>query len=1020
MRILPCTFALQIILYLPSYAQAIRAEPELDPSFTKALELFQKEKYEAAQHYMEEYARLHEGSLQAIEAQYYGALCAIKLGHPDGEERFYQFAQTYPYHRKAALAYYQLGNLYCANQDYAKGLEYYLAVDTNQLDITTQYELQYRLAYAYLSEKDFGQALAHFNEIKEHDNPYTHAANYYAGYIALRNGDYETALADLKKASEHEAYQPVVPYLVLEVYYQQQRFQELLDYIHAVKNTGVHLKNQEEIALLTAEAHFFLEDYSAAVLHYEEYLALQNFAVTGEVLYRLAYALYKTEEDYKALKYFKDVALQEDSMSQLASYYAGLLYLKTSQQPLALAAFDKARQAGSVGEVQAEATFQYAKVNYELGNFASAIETLQKFKQIHTASQHLPEADALLSKAYLRTNNYDLAIAHIEGLADKPVATLKVYQQVTWYKGSECFNNEAYDKAMRLLQRSLEHPYDQKVAIQANLWLAETLSAKQAYDKAIPHYQQVLKGGDEHTPFYQQALYGLAYAYFNTGDYAQALVNFTRYVAQAGQGAPSSWVSDALIRAADCHYATKDYQQALQLYDKALSEHPAHAYYQKALIHGILGHATAAQASLAVILSQYAHTAYYEKALFEHARLALDQNDYPMAIKGFTKFIQQKPHSPLMPDALLSRAIAHGNLQQYAQAVKDYEAILNDYPTHPNAQSALLELPKLAIQEGKSGKLEQYLAIYKAANPGSDSLERLTFETAKALFYSQRYNEAIEQLNNFIASYPKSTLVQEACFLVAEAYYRLGDDTQALIHYHIAIQDKKAPFYNKILLRIASIAYKQQDLKTALTHYEQLKACASNKKETYYALEGIMKTSHALQKYDAVTQYASLIIEQGNVTVNATHQAALYLGKVAMQRGEKQKAIDHFKQIIQSGKDSYAAEAQYLLAQIHYEAGDYEQSLEALFELNKQFSTYQAWTNQAFLLIADNYMALDEVFQAKATLQSIIEHATDQAVIASAQQKLATLAQQAENAAKLAKEKEKEREEDSEFKTLEQ
>ena len=1011
--------ALFVALYLPSYAQVVG---KLDAPFTRALELFQKEKYEAAQHYMEEYVHHHPGSLQAIEAQYYAALCAIKLNRPDGEERFHQFVQTYPHHRKAALAYYELGNFYGAQEDYAKSVEYYLAVDTSQLDMATQYELQYRLAYAYLSEQDFGQALSHFNKIKGYENPYTHAANYYAGYIALRNGDYETALADLEKAGLEEAYQPVVPYLILEVYYQQQRFQELIAYIDEVKDTGVHLKNQEDIALLTAEAYFFLEDYAAAAQHYEEYVTLQDGAAAGEVLYRLAYALYKTEEDYKALGYFKKAVLQEDGqendISGLASYYAGLLYLKTEQKTLALAALDKARQAGVRSEVLAEATFLYAKVNYELGNLTVAIKTLQAFKQAYPASRHLSEADALLSEAYLHTNNYDLAIAHIERLADKPVASRRVYQQVTLYKGSECFNNEAYDKAIGWLQKSLNYPYDQGLATQAHLWYGEALAAQQDYVQAIPHYQQVLKQSQEATSVHQQALYGLAYAYFNTGEYKQALPRFRQYVDRAASNKLAAWLSDALVRVADCYYATKDYQQALQLYDRAMVAHPAHALYQKALIYGTLGDAHAAQASLAIILNKHTHTAYYEKALFEHARLALERNDYPVAIKAFTSFIQQKPHSTLVPDALLKRAIAYENLQQYSKASQDYEAILKDYPTHPNAQSALLELPKLLIQAGKPEKLQPYLDSYQAANPSGSSLESLTFETAKALFYNQSYKQAIEQLNSFIVKYPKSSLLQEACFLVAEAYYRLGDETQALIHYQVAIQDKKAPFYTKILLRIASIAYRQQDFTTALAHYEQLKAYATNKRETYYALEGIMKTSHALQRYDEVTQAASLIMEQGNITVNATHQAALYLGKAAMQRGEKEQAIKHFGEVLAGNKDNHAAEAQYPLAKLHYESGDYKQSLETLFELNKQFPAYQAWTNQAFLLIADNYIALGELFQAKATLQSIIEHASDEVIIASAQQKLAALAQQAEETTKTTQAKE--HQEEDEFKTLEQ
>ena len=1006
MRALLYTLALPVTCYLLGHTPSTQALQCIDSSFTKALALFRQKKYETAQSYMEEYARLHQGNLQAIEAQYYAAVCAIKLNRPDGTERLHQFVKTYPYHRKAALAYYELGNTYWTNQDYAQSITYYLAVDTSQLAIPIKHELQYRLGYALLNENNLDQALIYFDDVKEFDNPYTYTASYYAGYIKLRYGDYEAALADLKKAGSQESYQSVIPYLILEAYYQQQRFTELIAYSNEITNQSIYLKNQEDITLLTAEAYFLLQDYTKAAYHYENYMAYPNVIVTGEILYRLAYALYKIGEDYKALQYFKEAALQEDSISSLASYYVGLLYLKTDQKNWALTALDQARKTNGPREIHEEAAFQYAKVNYDIGNWTESIETLQNFKQTYPESDHISEANSLLSEAYLHTNNYGLAIEHIKGLSDKPAAMLKVYQQVTLYQGANCFNNEAYDQALSWLEESLQHAYDKELTTQAYFWLGETLSAQQAYPLAITPYQEVLK----RDPQCRQALYGLAHAYFNTGDYHQALSNFNQYISQTDQKTP--WVTDAIIRLADCYYATKDYQQALQLYDRAIAEHPEHAYYQKALIYGILTDMQAAQTSLAVILKQYAHTAYYEKALFENARLSLLQNDYAEAIQGFTKFMLDKPHSPLVPDALLNRAIAYENLQQYAQASRDYETILEEYPTYSDAQSALLGLSKLTPYEKEADKLKNYLAKYQAANPNSHSLEELNFETSKALFYNQRYNQAIEHLHNFVMQYPESPLVHKAYFLIAETYYRLDDNKQALSYYQLAMHNKQTPFYNKILLRIASIAYKQQEFTTALKHYEELKVYASNKKETYHALEGIMKTNHALQKYGEVVQAAALIMEQGNITVNATQQAKLYLGKVAMQQGQRQQAIDYFKQVIANSKDSHAAEAQYLLAMLYHQAGDYEASLETLFELNKQFSNYQAWTGEAFLLIADNYNALNELFQAKATLQSIIEHATDQVIVAKAQQKLAVLVQQAELA------QEQEEGENSEFKIL--
>lgn len=1019
--ILSTILTLQIVLLAPSYGQAIEGNPKTLIAFEQALELFQKGQYESAQHYMDAYALLDEGSLKAIEAQYYAALCASKLNRLDSEARLKHFIQLYPNYQKAAQAYYELGNLYAAKQDYHQSLDYYLAIDTIQLDLATQHALQYRLAYAYLNEKNFDQALAYFNEIKKQDTPYTYAANYYAGYIALKSGNYEAALIDLKKAAQDEAYQPVVPYLVVEVFYHQKRFKELITYSTTLGELTYPLKNQEDIALFTAEAHFFLKEYPPAARYYETYLDSQEGNVDQAVRYRFAYALYKSAEDYKALKYFKEVALQEGSLGQLASYYLGVLYLKTDQRKLALAAFDQARQKDFDKIVQAEAAFQYAKVNCELGNLTVAITVLEKFQQSYPKSKHIKEANILLSEAYLHTNNYALAIDYIEHLPSQSVAIRKVYQQVTLYKGQECFNEEAYPQAEHWLKKSLNHPYDQTLVGQAHLWLAETLAAKQAYKQAIGHYQVVLSKQDQYKELSQQAFYGLGYAYFNTQDYAQALLKFKQYSNQADERSNQAWVADARLRAADCYYAVKDYKQALQMYDLVLAQYPAHVHYQKALIYGIQGDVQAAQENLAIIHQQYQHTAYYEKALFEYAYLAFKTQAYPLAIERFTKFIQQRPHSSLIPDALLHRAIACVNLQQDRQAAEDYKIILQDYPKHAHAASALLELPRLLIQLGEPEKVQQYLASYEAANPSSNSLEYLNFETAKSLFYNQSYTQAITQLDNFIRSYPSSGLIQEAYFLLSEAHYRIGDYAQALSNYQAVLKAPGSVFYNKALLRLASIAYDQQDFATALDYYKQLQLSASNKKENYYALEGIMKASYGLQQYDQSKQAASLIKEQGNITINATDQAVLYLAKSAMQQGERQKAMEYFKQLLAIGKDSYAAEAQYRIAQILYETGEYNQSLETLFELNKQFSTYTTWVNQAFLLIADNYMALGELFQAKATLQSIIEHATDAAIVRDAQKKLMEVNQQADSQAQPAAEKEPaaEREEDSEFKTLE-
>lgn len=272
-------------------------------------------------------------------------------------------------------------------------------------------------------------------------------------------------------------------------------------------------------------------------------------------------------------------------------------------------------------------------------------------------------------------------------------------------------------------------------------------------------------------------------------------------------------------------------------------------------------------------------------------------------------------------------------------------------------------------------------------------MERIALETAKNQLYGQHYPQAIEELEAFIIQYPDSGFIAEAYFLLAEAYYRSDDLAQAREVYQ-KIDQQQAPFYNKVLLRIATIAYKQQDWPCALGHYTALQARATNKKEQYYALEGMMKAHAALQHYDEVKRIGKMIIHLGAITVNGAREAILYSAKASIQQGAYEEALQQLQQL-PPGQDVYAAEGKLLTAQLYHQAGDYNQSLDVLFAFTKQYTQHTSLVEEGFLLIADNYIALEETFQAQATLQSVIDHTTDKAMADKAALKLHDLMQAA-------------------------
>ena len=80
-----------------------------------------------------------------------------------------------------------------------------------------------------------------------------------------------------------------------------------------------------------------------------------------------------------------------------------------------------------------------------------------------------------------------------------------------------------------------------------------------------------------------------------------------------------------------------------------------------------------------------------------------------------------------------------------------------------------------------------------------------------------------------------------------------------------------------------------------------------------------------------------------------------------------------------------------MLARIDFTKGEYKASVETLFQLNEEFASYDYWIGKSFILIADNYLKLDELFQSKATLNSIISKSPVPEIVEEAKLKLEKL-----------------------------
>ena len=961
---------------------------QADEIYQDGVEYFEQKQYTAAQNKFEEYQNHKDKErLKAENAEYYSALISIYLYHSDGEKRVKSFVEAHPTHPKASEAYFELGNFYFREKNYAKSIQYYEKTNADKLRGEDKTHYQFKLAYAYFSRRAFDEALPFFNRLKRRDNQYQSASNYYAGYIYFEQKQFDEALIDLERAAENDAYKLSTANMMANIYYQRGQYQKLIDYAEDLLPRLSRLEAQN-VKLLIADAYFEQNKFQEANEYFEEYRSGNKSKLDRELLYRMGYVAYQLKDYEEAIKLFEEVGIAKDSLSQYNAYYLGGLYLRQENYRYASNAYEQAKLLNFNEEIAEESHFQLAKLNLKEGNTSSAVAELSSFIEKYPKSSYLTQANELLSEAYLNSNAYEQAIKFLESINNKSIKLKEAYQKVTFYQGAEYFNQANYYRAMQLFKKSVDYPLNKSLLGETYFWMGESFSTGKKFKDAISSYEKSMRNSNSSDSWYANLNYGLAHAYYNDKQFEKSLQYFKEYLKN---GKSATYYEDAVIRLADCYYVTKNYSLSINYYQKAIDERNSssdYAYFQKGVINSINGENKLANQSFDKVIKDYSNSNYYDNAIFQKAQLAFESGQYETAISGFSNLLKNLPQSPLRPYAYSKRALAYFNLQQYEKAEDDYTLILQNYLTHSTANGALAGLQELYSIMNKEGDLDQYLTAYKNANPNDGEVTKIEFDAAQSLYFNQKYDRAIASFKAYIDNYPEHSLTADARYYLADSYYRNDQLNEALELFYQVVEENNTSFNKRSIQKIAEIELNNEEFDKARLYFTKLLDQSENKKDKYNAYTGLMEITKAKSDYSKMIMYADLILEEAAVNANAINEAYLNKGMANYNQGKYEEAKVSFQNAVEAAKDEFAAESQYMIALMQYNSKKYQESINTLFELNKNFGSYAEWLGKSFLLIADNYYAMEEIFQAKATLNSIIENADSRVLKDEAQLKL--------------------------------
>lgn len=1003
--------AIAIFLSISVFAQQTRYYSDPETTFKEAKEYFQKEQYSLAYPLFKELKQAVRETdkvnrpITVQEINYYAIVCALKQNEGRAEDEAQEYIDVEKNTARTQMMNFHLGEYLFRTERFAEAVQRYEQTAIENLSNREIADMKFHLGYSYFNLQNFAQAKPLFNSIRTiKDDPNYMDANYYYGFLAFRDGQYNDALQSFKIVENEKNYGTVVPYYIAQIYYIQGKKDEAITYIQQKLQSGSSSQYYDlELKQLIGHAYFEKKDYAKALPYLEDYVS-RSKKVRREDLYELSYSYYQANQLTKAIEGFKQLSGKDDSLSQHAMYLLGDAYLKTGQKANARNAFLFCSSNSSNAAQKEISKYQYAKLSYELGYQDEALNSLSSFLTDYPNSTYNTEAKELLVDVLANTNNYRDAQALLESLAKPSENAKRLYPRILYGRATEMVNDGRLGEADALLDKVLDDPYNRTVLPLTYFWKGEIGYRNNKLDTAIKYYHAYLDNGAPNSgeTNITNARYNLGYSYLRKENYPVSL-SFFEPLAKAPALNTDAFSQDAYIRTADNYFMLKNYSKAKTMYDNVIKlSWPAEDYatFQNAMLAGV--NSPKEKITLMnTMMRKFPTSSLVTDANMEVANTYMSDEKFAEAIPYLQNVIKTSGNASLVPQAYLKVGTSYYNLNNNPQAIKTFQELIDKYPNSPEAEDAIDNVKTIYIEDGKPDEYAVFMR--QVGRPLSVSTEdSLTYGAAEKQYDDQNMNAALAGFNNYLQRFPEGVYALDANFNRAEIYNARKDWANAMIGYDVVAANAPNKYAERAVLTGARINFFElKNYAKAETYFAQLKQITASQENKLEAMRGLLRSQYQLQKWKEAVENAKELTAAKGSSGDDKSLANMAIAKSHQVDGQYDLAIGTYKSVVQLNKAALAAEARYEIGNCLFQINKLDDAEKAAFETINKSGSYDYWVTKAYILLGDVYLKQKDYFNAKATFQSIVDNTLNAELKSEAQAKLNVVIEEEEKSSKV-------------------
>jgi len=940
--------------------------------YQKALSLYNDKQYLAAQALFEQIEDSVDDEVVQSDCAYYIANCAVRLNQINADNLIEDFVKTYPTSTKRNTAYIDVGDYYYENERYAYARKWYNKVDENSLARSERERYNFNYGYASFAVKRNNDAKKYLNRVV--DSPkYGSQAKYYIGFMAYQGDDYDKANEYFEQVSDNEKYKEKLSYYQADLNFKLGNFEE------AIKLAKEQLPNSDdnevsELSKIIGESYFNLEKYNEAIPFLEAYKGKRG-KWNNTDYYQLGYAHYKQSDYDKAISEFNKIVSGNNSVAQNAYYHLAESYINLGKKQEALNAFRNASQMDYDLKIQEDAWLNYAKISYEIGNpYQSVPQVLAGYLDKYPDTSYREELETLLIDSYITSKNYKEALKLLKG--KNSFENKVAYQKVAFYRGVELYNESKYLEAENMFDESLSEPRDDSYTAKATFWKAETDYNLANYDDALIGFKQFV-GSSKSTSLkeYGNIDYNLAYTYFKLKNYPKAIDYMNQFISNRRDDKVR--LNDAYLRLGDAYFVSSNYSSAINAYNEAVNLNEIesdYAFFQKALSAGYAGQSSTKISDLNSFISEYPRSPLRDDALYELANSYVKKGENERAMRLYDQLNSEYKRSSFVPKSLLRQGLVYYNDSDNERALGKFKKVASEFPGTPEAVQSVSTARLIYIDLGRVDEYAAWVRNLDYVEITDADLDNATYEAAEKQYLDNNTKNAIRLFNGYLNDFPRGLHALQSHFYLAQLYYKDDLKANAAPHYKFVVDASSNEFTEQSLTRLSEIHIENSNWMEAIETLERLEKEANFPQNVVFAQSNLMKANYKLKKYNNASAYAEKVLASSRIDNKIKSDAHIIIARSAIETGDEARAKSAFIEVEKVATGELAAEALYYNAYFKNKDGDYKGSNVKVQKLAKDYSGYKYYGAKGLVLMAKNYYALGDAFQATYILESVIQN----------------------------------------------